>query len=260
MTNQASAGQPSSSGLVWLREIGNSVVDLLFPPCCVNCHQFGAWLCARCQGEIEAIQLPVCYRCGQPLDGQGTSPPMPALDASLSCKRCRDKKSQLDGLCAYGFHAGPLREAIHQLKYEGLRVLAVPLGKMMGQGWAALRPRDHDIDVVVPVPLHPTRQRQRGYNQAALLARQLGAEIGRPVVENILVRVKATTPQVDLNAEERQANVRNAFKTLDSSLTAKRVLLVDDVCTTGSTLEAACSALRDANASSVWAFTLARAR
>jgi ComF family protein len=260
MTNPASTGQPSSSGLVWLKEIGSTVVDLLFPPRCVNCHRLGAWLCARCQDEIEMIQPPICYRCGVPLEGWETISSIPSGDASLTCARCQEGKSQLDGLRAYGFHAGPLRQAIHQLKYEDLRALASPLGKLMAVGWAALRPQNHNIDVIVPVPLHASRQRQRGYNQAALLARELGAEIHHPVVENVLVRVKATAPQVDLNAAERQENVRDAFKAVNSGLAGKRVLLVDDVCTTGSTLEAACNALRHANALSVWAYTLARAR
>jgi ComF family protein len=260
MTKQASTGQPASSGLVWLREIGNAVVDLIFPPSCVSCHRLGAWLCSDCLDEIEIIQPPVCYRCGMPLDGQGTTSTTRGANAWRTCIRCRDRESQLDGRYAYGFHAGPLRQAIHQFKYEGLRALAVPLGQLMAQGWTTLHPTDDDTDVIVPVPLHRSRQRKRGYNQAALLARQLGTEIHRPVVENVLIRVKATAPQVDLNAEERQANVSNAFKTTNSSLTGKRVLLVDDVCTTGSTLEAASIALRDAQASSVWAYTLARAR
>jgi ComF family protein len=184
----------------------------------------------------------------------------PSHSESLTCPRCRNSTPQLDGLCAYGFHAGPLREAIHELKYEGLRALASPLGKLMGQGWTRLKPQNHDIDVIVPVPLHASRLRERGYNQSALLARELGAEIDRRVVEDVLVRIKATVPQVDLNARERQENVRNAFQARNSSFAGRRVLLVDDVCTTGSTLEAACSALRDANALSVWAYTLARAR
>jgi ComF family protein len=244
---------------VWLKEIGNAVADLLFPPRCVNCHRLGPWLCANCQDEIEVIRPPICYRCGLPWDG-ASSPATPAGQVARTCPRCRNKETSLDGLCAYAIHDGPLREAIHQLKYEDLRALATPLGKLMSQGWAALQPPDHDIDVIVPVPLHASRERKRGYNQAALLARALGAEIQRPVVEDVLARIRATAPQVDLSAEERQTNVRDAFKTVNSSLAGKRVLLIDDVCTTGATLEAASSALRASNASSVWAYTLARAR
>ncbi len=262
MTMPASAGHPASSGLVWLKEVGNAVVDLLFPPRCVTCHRLGAWLCANCLDEIETIQPPFCFRCGSPLDAAAISPAAAPRGASPTCRRCTSKESQsqLDGLCAFAFHGGPLRDAIHQLKYEDLRALALPLGKMMARGWQTLRPPDHDIDVVVPVPLHVSRQRERGYNQAELLARQLAAEIGRPMMKDCLVRTRATAPQVELGAQERQSNVRGAFKVLNDQLAGKRVLLIDDVCTTGSTLEAACSALRTGNASSVWAYTLARAR
>jgi ComF family protein len=130
----------------------------------------------------------------------------------------------------------------------------------MAQGWAALQPQDPTIDVIVPVPLHSSRQRDRGYNQAALLAREVGIHLDLPVAENVLTRIKDTAPQIDLNAEERQANVHDAFQMVNTSLAEKRVLLIDDVCTTGSTLEAACRALRDGGVSFVWAYTLARAR
>jgi ComF family protein len=195
--------------------------------------------------------------------------------ASIACKRCRlfslrcasDVVSpcqraplQLDGLLAYAFHSGPLRQAIHQFKYKDLRSLAAPLGQLMAEGWKALAPQDLQPDVIVPVPLHPSRQRQRGYNQAALLARELGASLRCPVVAKVLVRIRATAPQVDLDAQERRDNVRNAFRCRDTSLSGKHVLLIDDVCTTGSTLESACLALRETGTISVWAYTLARAR
>jgi ComF family protein len=260
MTIPSSSCRNSSSGLVWLEKIANTVVDLLFPPRCVNCHRPGAWLCTHCLDEIEVIEPPICYRCGKPLEKGQASLSIASAGSPPICSRCRGKESQLAGFFAYGLHAGPLREAIHELKYEDLRALASPLGKLMSEGWSRLRLQSKDIDVIVPVPLHASRLRQRGYNQAVLLARELGARIDRPVVEDVLVRVRATAPQVDLGARERKENVRDAFKAMDRSLEGKRVLLLDDVCTTGSTLEAACSALRQANASSVWGYTLARAR
>jgi ComF family protein len=260
MTVQASTGRASSSSLVWLKKIGNAVVDLLFPPRCVTCHRLGAWLCAGCLDELEVIQPPICHQCGAPRGAREGTSRLTVGAALLSCDRCRGQTSQLDGRRAYAFHAGPLREAIHQLKYEDLRALAVPLGRLMAQGWDRLKPPDGNVDVVVPIPLHPIRQRKRGYNQAALLARELGTALGLAVVENALIRIKATAPQVELDAAARRANVRNAFQTIDTRLAGKRVLLVDDVCTTGSTLEAAGRALRDGKASFVWAYTLARAR
>ena len=176
------------------------------------------------------------------------------------CDRCREAPLQLDGLLACAFHSDPLRQAIHQFKYEDLRSLAGLLGKLMAEGWMVLAPPNAGVDVIVPVPLHPTRQRQRGYNQSALLARELGTYLCHPVVEDVLVRTKPTAPQVGLNAQERRANVRDAFRCAGTGLSGKRVLLIDDVCTTGSTLESAGIALREADTASVWAYTLARAR
>jgi ComF family protein len=127
----------------------------------------------------------------------------------------------------------------------------------MGQYWEKT---PLSAEIIVPVPLHAARLRERGYNQAALLARELGKSIGLPVSENSLVRVRATRPQVELGAQERKENVRDAFCCSNMELKEKRILLIDDVCTTGATLEACSIALQQVGARSVWAFTLARAR
>jgi ComF family protein len=115
------------------------------------------------------------------------------------------------------------------------------------------------VDVVVPVPLHTARLRERGYNQAALLARELAQQAGLPIDEGTLVRKRATAPQVELNAKQRKENVHGAFYCSGNALTGKRVLLIDDVCTTGATLEACAVALYENGARSVQALTLARA-
>lgn len=252
--------------LGWLKGLGLAIVDLLFPPRCVACHRLGAWLCAQCITEIENIRPPVCQRCGLPLNQLFSTRPVgsPSTGASrgdtLICDRCERQPSPLNGIRAYAFHDGALRKAIHQFKYEDLRSLASPLGKLMSQSWAELFPPNCGIDVIAPVPLHAARERERGYNQAALLARKLGLDLQRPVVEDALMRTKPTAPQINLSAQERRDNVRGAFQTVNSSLAGKHILLVDDVYTTGSTLEAACQALRASDAVSVWAYTLARAR
>jgi len=202
----------------------------------VGCKQVGEWLCAGCLATADAVMPPLGQHCGLP----ATTP--------------------LGGIAACAFHSGSIREAIHQLKYDGLTRLAVPLGGWMAERWPLLAPEGWAADVVVPVPLHPARERRRGYNQSALLAHELAGRLGLPVTTGVLERARATRPQVGLSPREREANVRDAFACQANSFGGKRVLLIDDVCTTGSTLTAACHALRVAGASSVWAYCLARAK
>lgn len=240
--------RPAQPGawLVRLNQIGVAVADLVFPPRCVGCQRLGTWLCTGCMAEFEVIRPPICPRCGLPSDAHGMDGPC-------------NIPSPLDGLRACAFHGGLLREAIHDFKYRDLTALAVPLGRLMADAWVALD-RDWRTRAVVPVPLHPHRQRQRGYNQSALLARELAAALQLPLLEGILHRVKATVPQVDLDVEQRRVNVLDAFRCQPGSLARQSVLLVDDVCTTGATLASACEALKRAGASSVLAYTLARAK
>ncbi len=191
------------------------------------------------------------------------NPTSKGVDDSMprsKCRFCGPRTFALDRLLAVAFHCGPLRVAIHQLKYKDVRALAAPLGKLMGEGWTAWGAGADTLDVIVPVPLHPKRLRERGYNQSALLARELGQHLQLPVAEDLLVRTRATAPQVGLGALQRQENVRNAFQYVGPIAETKRVLLVDDVCTTGATLEAAAVALRDGGAQTIWAYTLARAK
>jgi competence protein ComFC len=150
-----------------------------------------------------------------------------------------------------------MREAIHSFKYRYMRALAVPLGEMLVDFWAENR---LPVDVLVPVPLHRRRVRERGYNQSRLLAEHLGHSVGVPVVCDALRRTRYTVSQTHLSADERRQNVAGAFFCANLSLQDKRALLIDDVCTTGSTLEACSVALRAGGARSVWALTLARAR
>lgn len=168
---------------------------------------------------------------------------------------CRRDPLRINGIRSVALFDGVLREAIHRLKYRGLRSLAVPLGQMLVDYWRA---HPLPVDVVVPVPLHPRRERERGYNQAVLLAREFSKSTGLSLMEEGLARVRETPPQIGLNAAERKVNVRGAFRCQRQELRGKKVLLLDDVCTTGATLEACSMALWEAGARSVWGLTLAR--
>jgi ComF family protein len=232
---------PVRRGLhAWARRL----LDLVYPPHCVVCERGGAWLCGDCLASVVLLPAPRCPHCGRP---------MPATEL---CAACRAQASFLMGIRSVGYYAPPLREAIHALKYNGVRVLAEPLGELLAEAYSQSAT---PVSVIVPVPLHRTRLRYRGYNQAVLLARAFGTRVGLPVVSECLARNRATRSQVGLNADERRANVQAAFVCTDGTLRGERVLLLDDVFTTGATLEACAQALLDGGATGVWALTLARA-
>jgi ComF family protein len=205
----------------------------------------GSAFCERCLGQVELIQPPVCRRCGCPIRHDGL------------CSQCEQAPSSLDGVLAAAVFAGPLRQAVHALKYENIASLATPLASIMAGAWR--RGSLPQTDLILPVPLHTRRQAERGYNQSTLLARSLGHSVGVPVNEHILVRQRATRPQVGLDQSARQRNVAGAFA-CQGRVAGKTLVVLDDVCTTGATLEACADSLRAAGAASVWGFTLARAR
>ncbi len=149
-----------------------------------------------------------------------------------------------------------MREAIHQFKYRRRTDLAATFGEMLND---YLSVSALPFDTIVPVPLHRDRERARGYNQSLLLARELAARHPLDLWEDALIRVRATRPQVELDAVERRENVRDAFAAIDRAAGAQ-VLLIDDVCTTGATMEACGIALKRCGAKSVWGLALARPR
>lgn len=222
-----------------------ALLDLLFPPRCAGCGRRGRWLCAECLAQVERIRPPICPICGE------------AAPDAAHCPRRARHPQLLDGLRSAAWYTGPLRVAIHRFKYRGQRVLAAPLAAILLEAWR------HDpppAGLLIPVPLHPSRARQRGYNQSMLLAGEVGRALALPVDATHLVRIRATPPQVGLTAAQRLANVEGAFRYRGPSLAGRSVCLIDDLCTTGATLEACASALREAGATSIWAYTLARPR
>lgn len=230
-------------GLRW-RGLCRQFLDLLFPPRCVGCGRVGAWLCAECLDQIPRVDSPFCTRCGG------------VVVTGDLCARCRTSPLRIDCIRSVAYFEGVLREAVHWLKYRGCTALAAPLGGLMAGYWVR---QPMPADVVVPVPLHAARLRERGYNQAALLAHEMARRAGLAVCEQTLVRQRATAPQVELDAGQRKENVHGAFRCSGDGLAGKQVLLVDDVCTTGATLEACAVALREGGARSIRALTLARA-
>lgn len=227
------------NGAVWR----NALLDLLFPPRCVVCRQSGTWLCASCVARFEKILPPLCERCGRPLNHS-------------TCPYCAKFPPRIEGTRAVAFFDGALRQAIHAFKYLHRVELADDFGTMLAD---YLLTFPLPVDTIIAVPLHPERERARGYNQAALLANALGARLHLPVWNDVLIRTRATRSQTELNAEERRANVRDAFSAT-SRVRGARILLIDDVCTTGATMEECGVALYTQGAQAVWGLALARSR
>jgi ComF family protein len=149
-----------------------------------------------------------------------------------------------------------MRKAVHELKYRNLKAISPCLAELLAD---YLMSNPMPGEVLVGVPLHPRRLRERGYNQSSLLARELGKRVALPVIEDSLIRVKQSRPQVRaVDVEERRRNVADAFACRDDKLGGKQVILIDDVCTSGATLESCAAALKDKGARSVWGLTLAR--
>ncbi len=172
------------------------------------------------------------------------------------CPRCWRRPLEIDGIRAPYRMEGAVRSAVHALKYQNVRALATTLGWLLA---GFIVDNDLSADVLVPVPLHPRRERSRGYNQSLLLASGAGKILGVPVEAKALRRLRATASQArSTDEKERWANVAGAFKASSAIVQGQRVLVIDDVCTTGATLEACSIALREAGAMSVWGLTLAR--
>lgn len=228
----------------------DALLAVLLAPVCAACgsplpHPTRGCVCESCWSSVTPVPLPVCRTCGGNL-------PHCALNALSVCADCLRHPPLVEQACAIGVHDGSLRAIIHAFKYGGHRSLARPLAERMRTCGAALVAGS---SAAVPVPLHGARRRSRGFNQAADLARHLGL----PVV-HALVRTHDTGTQTALPAEERRANVASAFRPARgvAVLRGRTVLLVDDVRTTGATLDACATALKEAGVRRVVALTAAR--
>jgi ComF family protein len=233
-----------------------ALLDILFPPLCHVCRTFvpgqeEIHLCAPCREKVALIRSPLCPVCGAPFATEdGIDHPCgPCLTARPPFARARS---------AARFE-GTVQELIHRFKYGKKIHLARPLGRLTARALVDFA-GEAAPDFIVPVPLHRKRLRERGFNQSQLLGRVLAKQWSIPLSVNNLRRVRWTEPQVGLPASERERNVRGAFAVADPArFREKRLLLVDDVYTTGSTVGECARTLKRAGASEIWVITVARA-
>lgn len=219
-----------------------NLLDILFPRRCVSCRKVGSYFCKNCLQQIEYITHPICPVCARPAISGITHP------------RCLTAFS-LDGMYAVAHYQGPIRNAIHLLKYKFVSDLVESLISLIVTHYPDTLPK---LDYLTFVPLHPRREKFRGFNQSMILAQRLSKKLNIPFKNNILKRVKKTKPQVELKREERRTNLRGAFSCVNKEdVKGKIIGLVDDVATTRSTLSECAKVLKRNGAQIVWGVVLA---
>jgi len=235
-------------------KIGASILGLIVPGECLLCgevlrHAGRVPYCESCLGAPEPMVAEhFCSRCRTPFMSEGP------LDHEGVCRRCRAGMTGYDYAYAFGYYDGALRKMIHHFKYQGVEVLAGPLGELMVRAL----PLDLQVDMIVPVPLHWRRRLERGFNQCELLARPLESRLRVPLVR-ALGKSRHTETQASSTPAERRSNLTGAFVlSRPGVVEGKRVLLVDDVLTTGATVMTCSTVLRRGGAKSVTVLTLAR--
>jgi competence protein ComFC len=235
-------------------ELFQAAISLLYPAACTICGKnvrAGAYLCDGCEAKIVRIVAPFCETCSEPFEGSITS--------GFTCANCAHRTIHFDAAVAAYRGRGIVREVIHEFKYGRQIHLRHLVARWLRAALDDERLRKTSFDLIMPVPLHPARQRERGFNQASLLAELLSAETSIPS-KPLLERVRYTTTQTALDRSERMENLHNAFRLRkNSNVRGLRVLLIDDVLTTGSTLSECARVLKRAGAISVYAATAARA-
>lgn len=241
------------------RRIADAVLNLVFPESCFICstplsRQHDCGICDTCWEKVLKLRIlePWCPSCGIPF--QNFEPGEIHL-----CSDCILRPPPYSGARSFGYYAGELSRVVLQLKFQRRQNLAGLLGPLLASTFFDCWERT-EFDIVVPVPLHPRRRRTRGFNQAALLGKALARHISVPLRENVLARTRHTKPQVGLTDPERLRNVHGAFQCCDQAVVSgRRVLLVDDVMTTGATVGSAAAALLAGGALRVSVLTVARA-
>ena len=222
---------------------GRTILDALYPLECVGCGVSGKVICDRCAEELPFLGPPHCRVCAAP-------------GVIELCQACAQSARRFDGVRAPFRYEGSIRQAILAMKYGGIRAAAPQLGDMLAE---YLEANPLPGDLIAPVPMHAGRRRERGFNQAELLARRVAGRCGLPYQSDLLERTRRVDPQAGMtSAATRVTNVADSVAVLrPSDVDGAQIILVDDVATTGSTLDACAAVLKESGAVSVWCLTLA---
>lgn len=233
------------------RGVAGHVVQAVYPASCAGCGLPGAWFCVDCERSIQEDSLRGCSRCG----GGGRR--------QFGCARCSELfPNRLFALRAGFLLDGPMRRAIHRFKYRGEYERGRDLATRLSARLSSLVPESKRVDTVIPVPLHPRRRRERGFNQAEILADALARTLDVPSIPAVR-RVRNTPSQTSRDLAARTENIFGAFAPVNEYqdfVDGKRVVIVDDVTTTGATMAAVAASLEEAGAATIRAIALARER
>ena len=237
------------------------ILSLIYPISCENCgnpirgESKGYSICDDCLQLIRLITLPYCYRCGKPF-----SPGVDFEEGAL-CSNCLNKKDHFYFVRSVAFYQGVLRKCIHLLKYKKQVKLIKPLANLMIDYLLRYELINiNEIDLVIPVPLFKNDYFKRGFNQSGLLAQQVADYFSVPFSEDLLIKKRANLSQVGLSKKERKSNVKNVYSTnlTRENSNISNLLLIDDIVTTGASIEACCNELRKIGVKKLYVLTLAR--
>jgi len=226
------------------------ILDILFPKFCLNCNREGSYLCEDCFYLIDILNRQYCAFC---------SPPKVVIDGK-TCPSCQKTKNLTGLFCSASYDSFIIRKLISQFKYPPFaKELSKPLASLIMTHLIKLNKINFDNFIIIPVPLYKNKLKQRGFNQSEEIGKELSKFLKIPIVNNILIKIKKTPAQVELKKEQRKENIINAFYCQKPEIIKdKKILLADDILTTGSTMEECAKILKQSEAKEVWGIIIAR--
>lgn len=221
-------------------------LGILYPQTCCFCGKVSkSHICRECAKKVSYIQEPVCKKCGKPI----------RYEEKEFCGDCSEREWHYEQGRSVWLHTGIVRRSIYQFKYHNRRIYGRFYAEELFRIYGEML-RKWQIDVIIPIPLHPNRRRKRGYNQAEIVAAHLGKLTGISVDTKSVIRVQNTKPQKELSHKDRNKNLRSAFRITRHWNKGKNVLLIDDIYTTGSTIDSVAKVLKENGAHKVWFLTI----